>query len=100
MDDLEELYVNLNYIFNNEKLIKCSIKENLFELDYIKVYVLLLSYLNLCEVPVEIIEICLAGNIPEKPYEELYNFLSNKWEEKAKSEIDDVIYAIENGEEL
>lgn len=100
MNDLEELYVNLNYIFNNERLIKHSIKENIFELDYIKVYVLLLAYLNLCDVPVEIIETCITGKIPEKQFEELYSFLSDKWEEKAKDEIDDIIYAVENGEEL
>ena len=100
MEDLEELYVNLNFILKNEKMMKRSIQENLFELDYIKVYVLVLAYLNLCKVPKDILEICINGQLPDKQYEEIYTFLSDKWEEKAKEEIEDIIFAVENGEDF
>lgn len=100
MEDLEELYVNMNFIFNNEKMLNRSIQENLFELDYIKVYVLVLSYLNLCTVPKNVLQICINGELPKKQYEEIYNFLADKWEEKAKEEIEEIVYAFENGEDI
>lgn len=97
MEELEELYYNLFYIFQNENLLKRSIKEDVFELDYVKVFVLLIAYYHLCEVPKDILEICLDGSVDKEQYEELYKFASDKWEKKANQEIDDIIFKIEAG---
>lgn len=101
MNELEELFYNLCYIFNNEKLVSKASREDVFEMDYVKVFVLLLSYFKICTVPKYILEDCLSGSVIETQYEELYEFCSNKWEEKANQEIDDLIFKIESGfEEL
>lgn len=97
MDELEELYNNLCYIFYNEQLVARAIKEDVFELDYVKVFVLLLCYFNICSVPKNILELCITGSIIEPQYEEIYKFCSDKWEEKANKEINDLIFKIEAG---
>ena len=51
MEDLEELYTNMNYIFSNDRCVTQSINDNLYQYDYIRVFVLCLAYLPLCNVP-------------------------------------------------
>lgn len=97
MEEIEELYNNLNYIFNNENLISRSIEENVFEMDYIKVFVLLIAYFHLMEVPKKVLELCYNGEVTDSQYKELYDYTSNKWENKANQEIDDIIFKIEAG---
>ena len=100
MEDIEELSTNMNYIFSNDRCITHTINDNLYQYDYIKVFVLCLAYLHLCNVPKKVLELCLDCEIDEKEFEFTYNFLADKWEQNAKEEIDEIIYEIENGEDF
>ena len=88
------------FILKNKTLLQNSIKEQLFDLDYIKVFVLIIAYFKLCDVPTNILDICIDGQLEDDDYKEIYTFLADKWEGKAKNEIDDIIYQIENGEDI
>lgn len=100
MIELEELYKDLCFIFQNEYLITKSIQEKLFDIEYIQIFVLLLAYFHLCKIPIDILELCISGDLDETDYKEIYDFLSDKWLNKANSEIEDIIYQIENGDDL
>ena len=65
----KELYESVILVFKDEATVDLAIYENLFDDDYMKVFVLLLSYFKLAKVPNKVLEICLnCKEIPQALY--------------------------------
>lgn len=99
--ELEELYNNLIDIFKDINLLNGSIKENLFDLEIIKLYTLLFAYFHICDnIPKDILEKSLDCDISENDYKLVYDFISDKWLNKANAELDDIIFMIEHDNDI
>ena len=94
----KELYESVMLIFKDEDTIDLAIHENLFDDDYMKVFVLLLSYFKLVEVPNKVLEICLnCKEIPQQTYNIFFQYCQDKWMYNAGKEITKTIKEIEEG---
>lgn len=94
----KELYDSVILVFKDEVTVDLALYENLFDDDYMKVFVLLLSYFKLADVPNKVLEVCLdCREIPQNTYNVFFEFCQNKWMYKACGEITDVIKEIEEG---
>lgn len=94
----KELYESVMLIFKDEDTIDLAIHENLFDDDYMKVFVLLLSYFKLVEVPNKVLEICLnCKEIPQQTYNIFFQYCQDKWMYNADEEITKTIKEIEEG---
>ena len=92
----KDLYDSVLNIFKDEQTIDLAIYENIFEDNYIKTFVLLLSYFKLANVPNKVLEICIdCKNIPKDTYEVFYEYCQNKWLGNAYKEINHTIAEIE-----
>lgn len=95
----KELYESVILIFKDEDTIDQAIHENLFNDDYMKVFVLLLSYFKLVEIPNKVLEICLnCKEIPQQTYNIFFQYCQDEWMNKACDEITKTIKEIEEGE--
>ena len=94
----KELYESVILVFKDEATVDLAIYENLFDDDYMKVFVLLLSYFKLAKVPNKVLEICLnCKEIPQQTYNIFFQYCQNKWMYKACGEIKKTIKEIEEG---
>lgn len=94
----KELYESVMLIFKDEDTIDLAIHENLFDDDYMKVFVLLLSYFKLVEVPNKVLEMCLnCKEIPQQTYNIFFQYCQDKWMYNAGEEITKTIKEIEEG---
>lgn len=94
----KELYESVMMIFKDEDTIDLAIHENLFDDDYMKVFVLLLSYFKLAKVPNKVLEICLnCKEIPQQTYNIFFQYCQDKWMYNAGEEITKTIKEIEEG---
>lgn len=94
----KELYESVILVFKDEATVDLAIYENLFDDDYMKVFVLLLSYFKLAKVPNKVLEICLnCKEIPQQKYNIFFQYCQDKWMYKACGEITNTIKEIEEG---
>lgn len=94
----KELYESVILVFKDEATVDLAIYENLFDDDYMKVFVLLLSYFKLAKVPNKVLEICLnCKEIPQQTYNIFFQYCQDKWMYKACGEIKKTIKDIEEG---
>ena len=94
----KELYESVILVFKDEATVDLAIYENLFDDDYMKVFVLLLSYFKLANVPTLILNICInCKEINKEVYEYFFKYCQDKWMYKACQEITDVIKEVEEG---
>lgn len=94
----KELYESVILVFKDEATVDLAIYENLFDDDYMKVFVLLLSYFKLAKVPNKVLEICLnCKEIPQQTYNIFFQYCQDKWMYKACGEIKKTIKEIEEG---
>ena len=94
----KELYESVILVFKDEATVDLAIYENLFDDDYMKVFVLLLSYFKLAKVPNKVLEICLnCKEIPQQTYNIFFQFCQVKWMYKACGEITKTIKEIKEG---
>jgi hypothetical protein len=94
----KELYTSAVKIFKDKQTINLAIFENVFEDDYMKAFVLLLSYFKLADVPNEVLEICIDGrDIPQDTYEVFYEYCQNKWLFNAYADVRKTIKDFEEG---
>ena len=94
----KELYESVILVFKDEATVDLAIYENLFDDDYMKVFVLLLSYFKLAKVPNKVLEICLnCKEIPQQTYNIFFQYCQNRWMYKACGEIKKTIKEIEEG---
>lgn len=88
MDELKELFVSFHKIFKEKVYLQNALHQHLFDDDYVKMFVLVMDYYNLLNVPPFIIKMSLDARITSEPdWNELVEFASNLWEQKAKKEI-------------
>ena len=94
----KELYESVILVFKDEATVDLAIYENLFDDNYMKVFVLLLSYFKLAKVPNKVLEICLnCKEIPQQTYNIFFQYCQDKWMYKACGEITKTIKEIEEG---
>lgn len=94
----KELYESVILVFKDEATVDFALDENLFDDNYMKVFVLLLSYFKLADVPNRVLEVCLdCKEIPQQTYNIFFQYCQDKWMYKACGEITDVIKEIEEG---
>ena len=94
----KELYESVILIFKDEDTIDQAIHENLFDDDYMKVFVLLLSYFKLAKIPNKVLEICLnCKEIPQQTYNIFFQYCQDELMNKASAEITKTIKEIEEG---
>lgn len=92
------LYDSVVRIFKNKSNLQLAIYEDLFDDEYIEVFVLLVSYFKLIDVPKEILEHCInCKDIPERTYNIFYKYCQDKWLKKAYAEIRKTIKDFEEG---
>lgn len=94
----KELYDSIVRIFKSKSTLQLAIYENIFDDEYIKVFILLLSYFKLADVPNEVLEYCLdCKDIPERTYKAFFQYCQNKWLNNAYLDVRNVIKEFEEG---
>ena len=98
LDNTKELYDSVTRVFKDEETVALALYQNLFDDNYMKVFVLLLSYFKLANVPNKVLEICLdCKDIPQDTYTVFFEYCQNKWMFNAYSEVREVIKEFEEG---
>lgn len=93
----KELYESVIDLLQTKENIELALYEGgIFDDEFIKAQILLISYFHLADVPNEVLEKSLDCNIPNQIYEVFYKHIQNEWLKRAYREIGETITEIEN----
>lgn len=93
----KELYESVIDLLQTKENIELALYEGgIFDDEFIKAQILLISYFHLADVPNKVLETCLDCDIPNRIYEVFYKHIQNEWLKRAYREIGETITEIEN----